>query len=1124
MADFFDLRLDFVYFLHGIAMAMLASSALGLAQLENRRAWSWLGLFAGSQAVFIWLKIVEHDLGESPVLLTLRTVLFIGSFFCLLQFARLRLLSVGRFSLRRSALLLPLAAAAAGMLLGGVRFAAWAFPAFGLLGGIMGGVAFFARAGGRKLQHDAKTHRTGAVALGSYALVMGLFAEQSVFFPSRENAGADHFFWVMATELACAGLAAVACWFVGLNYSLLHHAKLNSKTVRSWSRKRTVQLLIFVLVITFGWFSAERAAERKDATLRHDLLLRTDLIAASVSPDHVTSLQWSEADLANPHYQDIKARMIALRAANSDLRFVMLTGYRDGKAYFLADSEPPDSKDYSPPGQWYEEAEPEYLAKTATHRPFTLGPIADRWGVWITASVPLGQIGGNQDWVNAEVDIFASNWNADLRSARLPIVMIMLFVSLILLTFSYSQERIHETLAELTGSEQRNSSLVEGSPNCVQMFDAEGHCLAINQSGLNALDRKREDIIGRPFVEMWPKHMQKLVQESVDLAFAGHKSMFEADYLRPDSETIIWRVALTPVLDEDQHLRNLVAISVDISDLKLSEKALVAAKEAAEAASKAKSEFLAVMSHEIRTPLSGIIGMLNILLKQPMSEDQQLYTDLAHENAENLLGILDDVLDAAKVEAGKLTLETIPFEPAIQFGRVLEPMRVRAEAKKINLFWTLDASLPEVLKGDPTRLRQVLANLLSNALKFTERGSIKTDLSATKDDDGRILLCIRVTDTGIGMKPEQLTRLFSRFEQADASTTRRFGGTGLGLSIVKSLAELMGGDIAVTSKPGAGSTFTFTASLTEGTAFDLTPSVSRSSHDFRSLPKHRARLHVLCAEDDTTNQIAAEYMVKQMGHTIEFVENGKLALDWLSENRAAVVLMDNRMPVMDGFQATRTIRDPSSPVIDHNVYIIANTANAASGYRERCLTAGMNDYLTKPLRENELHAALDRAIAYCESHGGVLPPMAEATHGHLVQSALPASKDPTTPVGLSEAELLAIFDDEPLVKQADLTNQLPPEAMQRIALQFFEDAPMRLAEIRSALTHPTPDTASLARAAHSLKSTSRYVQANSLSEIAAEIERLADAGLLNEIASLIDLADKKFAALIPPSFPAPAQF
>jgi len=228
------------------------------------------------------------------------------------------------------------------------------------------------------------------------------------------------------------------------------------------------------------------------------------------------------------------------------------------------------------------------------------------------------------------------------------------------------------------------------------------------------------------------------------------------------------------------------------------------------------------------------------------------------------------------------------------------------------------------------------------------------------------------------------------------------------------------------------------------------------------------------------------------------------------------------MPVMDGFQATRTIRDPSSPVIDHNVYIIANTANAASGYRERCLTAGMNDYLTKPLRENELHAALDRAIAYCESHGGVLPPMAEATHGHLVQSALPASKDPTTPVGLSEAELLAIFDDEPLVKQADLTNQLPPEAMQRIALQFFEDAPMRLAEIRSALTHPTPDTASLARAAHSLKSTSRYVQANSLSEIAAEIERLADAGLLNEIASLIDLADKKFAALIPPSFPASA--
>jgi PAS domain S-box-containing protein len=644
------------------------------------------------------------------------------------------------------------------------------------------------------------------------------------------------------------------------------------------------------------------------------------------------------------------------------------------------------------------------------------------------------------------------------------------------------------------------------------MYGLQGHCQAINQNGLTALARKRNEIIGRPFVEMWPQHMRKLVQESFALSFKGQSTMFEAEYVRPDGETIIWRVVLTPMLDDRRQVRSLVAISVDISDLKLTEKALLAAKEAAEAATKAKSEFLAVMSHEIRTPLGGVIGMLNVLRKHPMSSEQQLYTDLAHENAENLLGILDDVLDSAKVEAGKLTIETIPFEPSIQFGRVLEPMRVRAAAKGLSLTWELAPDLPEVLRGDPTRLRQVLANLLSNALKFTEHGGIKAHISSRKVGDGKLTLCISVTDTGIGMAPEQLARLFGRFEQADLSTTRRFGGTGLGLSIVKSLAELMGGNVIAESTPGFGTTFTFNAVLVEGTASDLGPCGSRAAQDAISLPRHRARLHVLCAEDDATNQVAAEFMVKQMGHSIEFVANGKLALEWLTSQRAAVVLMDNRMPVMDGFQTTQCIRDTHSSVIDHNVYIIANTANASSDYRDRCLSAGMNDYLTKPLREAELHAALDRAIAFYEQHGGVLPPMPAEARTHLVHAALPPAVDVTAPDGLSEAELLAIIENDGVSSTTDPTINLPPEAIQRITTQYFEEAPVRLAEIRSSLVKS--DAATLARAAHSLKSTSRYVNATNLSSLGAEMERLADAGQLHEIPTLINLADFEFSVLV----------
>jgi CheY-like chemotaxis protein/HPt (histidine-containing phosphotransfer) domain-containing protein len=249
-----------------------------------------------------------------------------------------------------------------------------------------------------------------------------------------------------------------------------------------------------------------------------------------------------------------------------------------------------------------------------------------------------------------------------------------------------------------------------------------------------------------------------------------------------------------------------------------------------------------------------------------------------------------------------------------------------------------------------------------------------------------------------------------------------------------------------------------------------------------------------------------------MGHSIEFVENGKEAVDWLSRQRANVVLMDNRMPVMDGFQATQLIRDPASTVIDHNVYIIANTANATSGYQERCLAAGINEYLTKPLREAELHAALERAIAFCEKNKAILPLVLEKTRVNLVHAALPPPTRPDTQSGLSEDELLAIINDADNRKPADLSNQLPAEAIQRITTQYFADTPLRLTEIRLALLQP--DAISIARAAHSLKSTSRYVQAHALSELGGRMEELADDGQLDEIPALLALAEKEFASLV----------
>lgn len=1112
MAGFFDLRLDFVYFLHGIALALLASSAWGLSHLENKRAWSWLALFAALLTGFVWLKGVAFDLSDSPILQTVRGSLFVSSLFCLVQFARHKLLRIGRMTVRRSVYLLPLGIAAIGIMYGGPKFLVWAFPFFGLLGGVRGGAAFFSRSKNEENAHDAQRLHAAGMALGGYSLMMGVTAEQSVLHIVYPYVSGPEFSrFVLMTELVNTTLAVITCWFVGLHYSLIHHAKLLKQATRYWSRKRVFQLLVFIAIVSTSWFIAEHAVAKKDSEMRNEILRRTSLIASAIPPAYLNSLQWSQGDLANPNYQELKERLIALVTANQDLRFVLVTGFKEGKAYFLADSEKPNSPDYSPPGQLYDEAGEDYLQAVATHQPFVIGPLTDRWGTWVSASVPLGKFTPGHRWITADVDIRATTWNDELRLARLPVLLIMFLISLLLLTFSYTHERIHETLAELTGSQLRNSSLVEGSPNCVQMIDPQGRCLAINQNGLNALHRLRNEIEGRQFVEIWPPHMQRIVEASLAYALTGHATMFESDYIRQDREPLIWRVALTPVLNEKREVRSVVAISVNISDLKETEKELFAAKEAAVTATKVKSEFLAVMSHEIRTPLGGVIGMLNVLRKQPMSPEQQLYTDLAHENAETLLTILDDVLDAAKVEAGKLTLETIPFEPAILLGRVLEPMRVRAEAKGLALTWSIDTNLPEVLQGDPTRLRQVLSNLLSNALKFTAHGGIKAIITAEKTAPRRINLYFQVSDTGIGMTTEQLSRLFTRFEQADSSTTRRFGGTGLGLSIIKSIADLMGGNVTVESIPGRGTTFTFNANLTEGTANDLKRLGTLTSHDANALQKHRSCLHILCAEDDSTNQIAVEYLVTQMGHTIEFVENGKQAVEWLSRQRASVVLMDNRMPVMDGFQATQIIRNTTSSVIDHQVFIIANTANATSGYRERCLEAGMNDYLTKPIREAELHAALERVIAHLEEKGYVLPPMRKARRINLVYASPTPTTEAIVPSGLSETELLAILG-ESVDNPADPSSQMPPEALQRIAAQFFADTPSRLVEIRRALD--PPDATTLARAAHSLKSTALYVKANALSSLGAKMEHLADVGQLAAIPCLLALAEAEFATLL----------
>ena len=371
---------------------------------------------------------------------------------------------------------------------------------------------------------------------------------------------------------------------------------------------------------------------------------------------------------------------------------------------------------------------------------------------------------------------------------------------------------------------------------------------------------------------------------------------------------------------------------------------------AAEAAAKAKSEFLTHMSHEIRTPMNAILGFTHLAMKEAQSAKAAECLRKIDHSSRSLMTILNDILDVSKMEAGKLAMEAIPFALRPVLEDTVDLFRQRAEEKGLALRIDAGEGLPEVLVGDPLRLGQVLINLMSNAVKFTECGWVDLGVETLERSLDRVLLCFSVRDTGIGLAPEALGKLFTEFSQADVSTTRRYGGTGLGLAICRRLVELMGGTIQVASEPGAGSIFSFTAWFPLGRAAEARPGAARPDCEPRP---ETAGWQVLLVEDNALNQELAQLLLGDAGVRVEVASNGFQALERLAGRSYDAVLMDVEMPGLDGLEATRRIRAKGNPVP-----IIAMTAHALASHRELCLAAGMDDCLTKPIDPDRLFQVL----------------------------------------------------------------------------------------------------------------------------------------------------------------------
>ena len=651
-----------------------------------------------------------------------------------------------------------------------------------------------------------------------------------------------------------------------------------------------------------------------------------------------------------------------------------------------------------------------------------------------------------------------------------------------------------EAAHALANSETRLRALFDLSPIGISLNDLEtGAFLEANAALIEPTGYSRAELLRLTYWDLTPPdYRERELQQLRSIETSGRYGPYEKEYIRKDGTR--YPVNLSGVRIEDGTGRNLIwSLVEDISERKRAADILQATNERLEnaivqansmalkarAANLAKSEFLTNMSHEIRTPLNGIIGMTGLLLESELDADQRHYAEIARSSGESLLGLINDILDISKIEAGKLELEESEFDLTALLQDLETVFSVRAKARNLRFFSTIDGDVPCRVTGDARRLRQVITNLVGNAIKFTEKGSIALRVSTVAQSPQDCVLRISVTDTGIGISGKTMPRLFEKFAQFDTAAGRIHEGTGLGLAISKQLVELMGGKIDVTSTPGKGSEFWFTLRLGHATLFaaDDDPR-EKEKQDAPRAYTGRAGARVLVAEDDAVSRDVCVGYLHTFGIHADTVGDGEEALFALKKSCYDLILMDVRMPGMDGLEATRRIRSANTGADDRKIPIVALTAHAMAGHRRECLAAGMNDYLAKPVRPGDLVAVLNRWLGKS----------APNPSGNRNITVGPAELPPGMLLTTEEAHL------------AD-----------RIALVVIEDTKEHMDTVAAALNNAKPETATAATVW--IRGAAANIASPEISQAAEKLEHACKAGKTAEAHRLLGSLCKSFDSL-----------